>query len=184
MEFERHPLPRSRAPRSEETSTRLRPVDIETIIAPGQSRSSAGSRRQTPHAAREGQPVRTIAGDLPPTQRGLLRPGLHPPVIVVVRVEMRRMMRPAWVDYPAAPSHITSMALSKKKATTIALDPEADQLLTRAARERGVSRSEFIRQQLALVLEQYRRHPKPRSAGIIRSLSERGNERELFGGRR
>ena len=47
------------------------------------------------------------------------------------------------------------MALSKKKATTIALDPEADQLLTRAARERGVSRSEFIRQQLALVLEQY-----------------------------
>ena len=75
------------------------------------------------------------------------------------------------------------MALSKKKATTIALDPEDDQLLTRAARERGVSRSEFIRQQLALVLEQYRRHPKPRSAGIIRSLSERGNERELFGGR-
>ena len=57
------------------------------------------------------------------------------------------------------------MALSRKKATTIALDPEADQLLTRAARERGVSRSEFIRQQLALVLEQYRRHPKPRSAG-------------------
>ena len=43
------------------------------------------------------------------------------------------------------------MALSKKKATTIALDPEADQLLTRAARERGVSRSEFVRQQLALV---------------------------------
>ena len=76
------------------------------------------------------------------------------------------------------------MALSKKKATTIALDPEADHLLTRAARERGVSRSEFIRQQLALVLEQYRCHSKPRSAGIIRSLSERGNERELFGGRR
>lgn len=76
---------------------------------------------------------------------------------------------------------ITSMALSKKKATTIALDPEADQLLTRAARERGVSRSEFIRQQLALVLEQYRRHPKPRSAGIVHALSERGNEGELFG---
>jgi Ribbon-helix-helix protein, copG family len=90
----------------------------------------------------------------------------------------------ASVDYPTVPSHITFMALSKKKATTIALDPEADQLLTRAARERGVSRSEFVRQQLALVLEQYRRHPKPRSAGIIRSLSERGNERELFGGRR
>ncbi|MBI3981542.1 MAG: hypothetical protein HY337_01420 [Gemmatimonadetes bacterium] len=55
--------------------------------------------------------------------------------------------------------------------------------MTRAARERGVSRSEFIRQQLALVLEQYRRHPKPRSAGIIRALTERGDERELFGGR-
>jgi len=47
-----------------------------------------------------------------------------------------------------------------------------------------VSRSEFIRQQLSLVLEQYRRHPKPRSAGILRSLAERGNESELFGGRR
>jgi metal-responsive CopG/Arc/MetJ family transcriptional regulator len=76
------------------------------------------------------------------------------------------------------------MALSKKKATTIALDHEADRLLTRAARERGVSRSEFIRQQLAVVLEQYRPHPKPRSAGIIRSLRERGNERELFRGNR
>ena len=88
------------------------------------------------------------------------------------------------LDGGAIPSHITLMALSKKKATTIALDPEDDKLLTRAARERGVSRSEFIRQQLALVLEQYRPHPKPRSAGIIRSLSERGDEDELFGGRR
>jgi hypothetical protein len=79
-----------------------------------------------------------------------------------------------------AASHITSMALTRKKATTIALDPEDDQLLTRAARERGVSRAEFIRQQLALVLEQYRRHPKPKSAGIIRSLSQRGDESELF----
>jgi metal-responsive CopG/Arc/MetJ family transcriptional regulator len=76
------------------------------------------------------------------------------------------------------------MALSRKKATTIALDPEDDRLLTRAARERGVSRSEFIRQHLALVLEQYRRHPKPRSVGIIPSLTERGDERELFGARR
>jgi metal-responsive CopG/Arc/MetJ family transcriptional regulator len=76
------------------------------------------------------------------------------------------------------------MALSKKKATTIALDPEEDRLLTQAARERGVSRSEFIRQQLALVLEQYRDHPRPRSSGIIRSLPQRGDERELFGGRR
>lgn len=76
------------------------------------------------------------------------------------------------------------MALTRKKATTIALDREADELLTRAARERGVSRSEFIRQQLALVLEQYRRHPKPRSAGVVRTLSQHGSERELFGGRR
>jgi len=60
------------------------------------------------------------------------------------------------------------VALSRKKATTIALDPEDDRLLSRAARERGVSRSEFIRQHLALVLEQYRRHPRPRSAGIVR----------------
>jgi hypothetical protein len=76
------------------------------------------------------------------------------------------------------------MALARKKATTIALDPDDDRLLSRAAQERGVSRSEFIRQHLALVLEQYRRHPKPRSAGVVRSLSERGDERELFGGRR
>lgn len=73
------------------------------------------------------------------------------------------------------------MALSKKKATTIALDPDDDRLLSRAARERGISRAEFVRQHLALVLEQYRRHPKPRSAGIVRSLTQRGNESELFG---
>ena len=76
------------------------------------------------------------------------------------------------------------MALTRKKATTIALDAEVDGLLSRAARERGMSRSEFIRQQLALVLEQYRRHPKPRSAGVVRALSQRGDERELFGGRK
>jgi hypothetical protein len=76
------------------------------------------------------------------------------------------------------------MALTRKKATTIALDPEADRLLSLAARERGVSRSEFVRQQLALVLEQYRRHPRPRSGGVVRALAERGDERELFGGRR
>jgi hypothetical protein len=81
-------------------------------------------------------------------------------------------------------SHITFMALTRMKATTIALDPEVDRLLTRAARERGVSRSDFIRQHLSLVLEQYRRHPKPRSGGTIGSLSERGDERELFGARR
>lgn len=72
------------------------------------------------------------------------------------------------------------MALSRKKATTIALDPDDDRLLSRAAQERGVSRSEFIRQHLTLVLEQYRRHPKPRSAGVVRTLKERGDERELF----
>jgi hypothetical protein len=37
---------------------------------------------------------------------------------------------------------------SRKKATTIALDPEDDRLLSQAARERGISRSEFIRQHL------------------------------------
>ena len=73
------------------------------------------------------------------------------------------------------------MALARKKATTIALDPDDDRLLSQAAQERGVSRSEFIRQHLALVLEQYRRHPKPRSAGVVPSLRERGDERELFG---
>jgi metal-responsive CopG/Arc/MetJ family transcriptional regulator len=72
------------------------------------------------------------------------------------------------------------MARSRKKATTIAPDPEDDRRLSRAARERGVSRSEFIRQHLALVLEQYRRHPEPRSAGVVRALTERGDERELF----
>lgn len=75
------------------------------------------------------------------------------------------------------------MALSKKRATTIALDPRDDRLLTRAARERGVSRAEIIRQQLSLMLEQYRRHPKPKSAGSVRALAERGDERELFRGR-
>jgi Arc/MetJ-type ribon-helix-helix transcriptional regulator len=76
------------------------------------------------------------------------------------------------------------MALARKRATTIALGLEDDRLLSRAARERGMSRSEFIRRHLELVLEQYRRHPKPRSGGIVRSLSERGDEAELFGGRR
>ena len=76
------------------------------------------------------------------------------------------------------------MALAHKKATTIALSPDDDRLLTLAARDRGVSRSEFIRQQLVLVLEQYRTHPRPRSAGVVRKLAERGDEGEMFGGRR
>ena len=74
------------------------------------------------------------------------------------------------------------MALSKKKTITIALALADDRLLSRAARERGVSRSEFIRQYVARALEQYRRRPKPTSAGIVRALTERGDERELFGG--
>ena len=78
--------------------------------------------------------------------------------------------------------NITSMALSRKEATTIALDPDTNRLLSRAARERGVSRSEFVRQHLALVLEQYRTHPKPTSAGVIESLRDHGDENELFGG--
>lgn len=73
------------------------------------------------------------------------------------------------------------MALARKKATTIALEPEMDALLTRAAAARGTSRSEFIRQQLALVLEQYRKHPRARVAGIVRRrLPERGDEAELY----
>ena len=73
------------------------------------------------------------------------------------------------------------MALAQKKATTIALDPAADRLLTRAARRIGVSRSEFVRRQLDIVLEQYRPHPRPRSAGVIKHpLPERGDEAELF----
>lgn len=79
---------------------------------------------------------------------------------------------------------MTSTALTTKTATTIELEPRMDELLTRAARARGISRSEFIRQQLALVLEQYRRHPKPRVAGVVRGkLRDYGDERELFADR-
>lgn len=77
------------------------------------------------------------------------------------------------------------MALARKKATTIALEPEMDALLDLAARDRGVSRSEFVRQQLGLVLEQYRRHPRPKAAGIVhRRLPERGDEAELYAHKR
>ena len=77
------------------------------------------------------------------------------------------------------------MARSRKKATSIALKQGMDSLLTRAARERGVSRAAFVRQQLALVLEQYRNHPPPRVAGIVRKpLRERGDEAELYTDRR
>lgn len=78
---------------------------------------------------------------------------------------------------------MTSMVLRRKKATTIALDPDMDAILTRAARAEGISRSEFIRRQLELVLEQFRKHPSPRVAGMIRRrLKERGDEAELFRG--
>jgi hypothetical protein len=76
------------------------------------------------------------------------------------------------------------MALVRKRATTIALDPAMNTLLTRAARAQRISRSEFVRQQLDLVLEQYRVHPRPRIAGIVRRLPERGDESELFRGKR
>jgi metal-responsive CopG/Arc/MetJ family transcriptional regulator len=73
------------------------------------------------------------------------------------------------------------MALSaSKRVTTIILDAQTDRLLGAAARAHGVSRSEFIRVQLRRALEQYRSHPKPRSAGVVRRLGERGDERELF----
>jgi hypothetical protein len=79
-----------------------------------------------------------------------------------------------------APQNVAKRLFSGSSAT-IALTREDDRLLSRAARERNISRAEFIRQHLAVVLEQYRRHPKPRSAGIVRALPERGDERELFG---
>jgi hypothetical protein len=77
------------------------------------------------------------------------------------------------------------MALANKKATTIALDPAADRLLTRAARDAGMSRAEFVRRQLDVVLEQYRPHPRPRCAGLVKDpMPERGDESELFAERR
>ena len=72
------------------------------------------------------------------------------------------------------------MALSLKKAKRLPWIQRTIACSPGPPAEGGVSRSEFIRQHLALVLEQYRRHPKPRSAGILRGLTERGDERELF----
>jgi hypothetical protein len=85
------------------------------------------------------------------------------------------------LDRACRSSHVAFMALSGMKAITIGLSREDDRLLSRAARERRISRAEFIRRHLAIVLEQYRPHPKPQSAGIVRALPERGDERELFG---
>ena len=74
-----------------------------------------------------------------------------------------------------------------KRITTIVLDVETDRLLDIAAHERKTSRSEFVRVQLRRVLEQFRTHPKPRSAGIVKgpkrgrgTKRERGLESELF----
>ena len=78
-------------------------------------------------------------------------------------------------------AYITHMALSARKCvTTIILDVQTSRLLGAVARAQGVSRSEFIRAQLRRALEQYRPHPTPRSAGVVRRLRERGDERELF----
>ena len=70
---------------------------------------------------------------------------------------------------------------SSKRVTTIVLDADMDRLLNRAAHDLGTSRSEFIRSQLRRVLEQFRDHPAPRSAGLVKSrLRERGTKAELF----
>jgi hypothetical protein len=63
---------------------------------------------------------------------------------------------------------------------TIILDARTVRLLGAAARAHGVSQSQFVRLMLHRALEQYRRYPTPRSAGVARSLRERGDERELF----
>jgi metal-responsive CopG/Arc/MetJ family transcriptional regulator len=74
------------------------------------------------------------------------------------------------------------MALSQRKRTiAVAVDADTGRLLDIAARERGISRAEFIRRQLRRGLEQFRHHPRPRSAGVITSvLRDRGDETELF----
>ncbi|HXX66964.1 MAG TPA: ribbon-helix-helix protein, CopG family [Polyangiaceae bacterium] len=94
---------------------------------------------------------------------------------------------PASLDHPnrVAPStrlaYTTCMALSAaKRTTTLILDTDTDRLLDIAAREQGVSRSEFIRAQLRRVLEQYKDHPKPRSAGAMRRRGPRDEEKVLF----
>jgi hypothetical protein len=61
------------------------------------------------------------------------------------------------------------------------LDADMDRLLNRAAHDLRISRSEFIRSQLRRVLEQFREHPAPRSAGVVKSrIRERGIKADLF----
>jgi uncharacterized protein (DUF1778 family) len=83
---------------------------------------------------------------------------------------------------PDRHTYMTSMALSAaKRTTTLILDAETDRLLDVAARDRGLSRSEFIRAQLRRVLEQYKSHPKPRSAGAMtRARAPRDEEADVF----
>ena len=137
-----------------------------TASSPAAATSTTPAARTSPTRWRS-SPTCSSAGaqDLEPDRQD----------VPAARNEMRRLLR------PGCPGNITCMALRKKQATTIALDPDLDRLLTRAARDQGISRSEFIRQQLRWVLEQYRKHPRPRSAGIIRHpLPQRGDESELF----
>jgi len=71
--------------------------------------------------------------------------------------------------------------LSKKKTITIALALADDRMLSRAAasvgfRARNSSGSTSLAPSSSTA--------KPTSAGIVRALTERGDERELFGGGR
>ncbi len=73
----------------------------------------------------------------------------------------------------------------RKPRTAVMLAPETDRLLTAAARKAGVSRAEFVRRHLPLVLEQYRPQREPRSARLRRPpRRERGGQYERFAERR
>ncbi|MBV9948142.1 MAG: ribbon-helix-helix protein, CopG family [Myxococcales bacterium] len=92
-----------------------------------------------------------------------------------------RCRRARVVALPVGLVYTACMALSAaKRTTTLILDIETDRLLDIAAREQGVSRSEFIRAQLRRALEQYKNHPKPRSAGAMRRRAPRDEEKALF----
>ena len=96
-------------------------------------------------------------------------------------MQLRGLRQPTIVEESSS----FAASIRQKIAIALALDPGMDALLTRAAGDRGISRSEFIRQHLELVLEQYRSHPRPRVSGIIRrKLRERGDEAELYADRR
>jgi Arc/MetJ-type ribon-helix-helix transcriptional regulator len=115
---------------------------------------------------------------------GKNRPALLPPAVCSPAVHPSEANARRSVGVGAlrrATTYITCMALSAaKRTTTLILDTETDRLLDIASRERGVSRSEFIRAQLRRVLEQYKSHPKPRSAGTMRRRAPRDDEAVLF----